>query len=107
MIITLTAVSIVIIVNAITLAQNSSSHLHRMPKCYGNAYSKGQWVLDRSLPKSFHCCGYDDSDYLHDSESCKNAEDGNRYGYLFQGSNTQLAHGGGHACKCDARGSRY
>ena len=96
---------------AIVLAQNISLYVqnnnHSMPKCNGNTYSKGTWIRNKPILKSFHCCGYDDNDYLHDSKSCQHAEDGNRYGFLFQGSNTQLAHGGGHACTCDAKGSRY
>lgn len=78
-------------------------------KCLDNSYLKGKWLHNKNRSKSFHCCGYDDGDYLHDSEICHNTEGSgnpNRYGFQFQGSNSQLAYVGSRGCRCDARGIR-
>ena len=78
-------------------------------KCLNNSYLKGKWLHNKNRSKSFHCCGYDDGDYLHDSEICHNTEGSgnpNRYGFQFQGSNLQLAYVGNRGCRCDARGIR-
>ena len=80
----------------------------KLPKCYQNAYTKGRWVHDVTLKKSFYCCGWDDLDFKHDSQKCYNNTDYSHANlFLFKGSSDKLAHSGGHGCSCDAKGSRY
>lgn len=82
-----------------------------LPLCRGSEHVEGSWVAyaNDSLPKkSFHCCSYDDNDYMHNNSvggACFNPNWNYAYAFfdkvLVTGSDQYPTYVGEHGCLCD------
>lgn len=78
--------------------------------CSDNGHIIGRW---KAIPehvhveKSFHCCTWDNNDFLHDTTRCGDTSmyPGHLHGY--RGSDEHMTQGGDAGCTCDAQQSRY
>ena len=79
-----------------------------LPLCRNDDHVVGEWIeyTNTSAPrKSFHCCQYDENDYLHNTTACFNpswnAALAFRDTVLVTGFDSYPTYVGEHGCNCD------